>query len=360
MTTTMRLRGPADVLAILPYQLGFHPRDALVVVCLHDGRFGLLQRIDLPPPEQVVEAVSSLLRPLEQADPESVLLIGFEDCDGDARLMLDAMRDACDELDVRVSGRIVVRHGRWWSLDCDDQRCCPRDGVPLTPPDRVPAVAEFVGMEVCPLPDRATLVQRLLPTRPLLLRGVDTAADDLLGQRVNARDRSSRALDRLRAQDLAVWGRLLDPADDAVPVRELAPAELAQMAVSLADVELRDALIAWVCPGSLPLDLLDPPLVAQLAQALPERPSVGAAAQADEERLRSRIEDRLVDLAASLPARWAVGPLTVLASYTWWRGEGALTRIALERALEEDPGYRLALLLLRMVDLGIRPGRVPA
>jgi hypothetical protein len=50
-----------------------------------------------------------------------------------------------------------------------------------------------------------------------------------------------------------------------------------------------------------------------------------------------------------------VAPLTVLASFTWWRGDGALTRLALEQALESDPSYRLALLLLRMVDLSIRP-----
>jgi hypothetical protein len=39
------------------------------------------------------------------------------------------------------------------------------------------------------------------------------------------------------------------------------------------------------------------------------------------------------------------------------RGNGALTRVALDRALRCDPGYRLALLLERMVDLGLRPTR---
>ena len=360
MTTTMRLRGPADVLAILPYQLGFHLRDALVVVCLHGSRVGLLQRIDLPPPEHVAEAVSGLLLPLQQEEPKSVLLIGFEDHEGEARPVLDAMRDACDELDIGVSDRIVVRQERWWFLDCVDPECCPGEGLPLSPPEDVPAVAEYVGMEICPLPDRSALAQRLVPTQPLLVHAVQTAADDLLAQRVHAVDRSPRSLDRLRELDLAVWARILGAAEDAVPVDRLTAAELAQAAVSLADVELRDAVIAWICPGTLPLDLLDPPLVAQLARALPDRPSDGEAVSAAEEHRLSRTEDRLVELVASLPARWAVGPLSMLASYTWWRGEGALTRMALERALEEDPGYRLALLLQRMVDLGIRPGRVPA
>ena len=37
-------------------------------------------------------------------------------------------------------------------------------------------------------------------------------------------------------------------------------------------------------------------------------------------------------------------------------GDGALARTCLERALAAAPGYRLALLLERMLDLGVRPG----
>jgi transposase len=40
----------------------------------------------------------------------------------------------------------------------------------------------------------------------------------------------------------------------------------------------------------------------------------------------------------------------------WWRGDGALARTCLDRALDATPGYRLALLLERMLDLGVRPG----
>jgi hypothetical protein len=73
-----------------------------------------------------------------------------------------------------------------------------------------------------------------------------------------------------------------------------------------------------------------------------------------------RFERRLCELSAALPDRWAVPTLTVLASFSWWRGDGALTRIALDRALRVDPEYRLARLLERMVDLAIRPERESA
>jgi hypothetical protein len=49
--------------------------------------------------------------------------------------------------------------------------------------------------------------------------------------------------------------------------------------------------------------------------------------------------------------------LTLLATYSWWHGDGALARVALDRALRCDPGYRLARLLELMLDEGIRPDR---
>jgi len=133
------------------------------------------------------------------------------------------------------------------------------------------------------------------------------------------------------------------------------------LAISLTDVDLRDGLIAWLCPGTLSLDLIDPILATQMRGALSDPPWLDGGVR---EMLRvigrQRIERRLCELCAALPGLLAVPALTVLASFTWWRGDGALTRVALERALGTDPDYRLALLLERMVDLAIRPERASA
>ena len=69
------------------------------------------------------------------------------------------------------------------------------------------------------------------------------------------------------------------------------------------------------------------------------------------------LQARLIGLCTMQPDDLATPALSVLASYVWWRGDGALTRVALARALRCDPDYRLALLLQQMVDLAIRPGR---
>ena len=70
---------------------------------------------------------------------------------------------------------------------------------------------------------------------------------------------------------------------------------------------------------------------------------------------QSRAQDALIRLCAMLPDHVAVPGLSVLASFAWWRGDDALARVALGRALRCDPDYRLAQLLQHMVDLGIRP-----
>jgi len=381
MTTTIHLSGPADVLTVLPYQLGFHPHDCLVVVSLHGTRMGLVQRIDLPPLEHVGDAVAAMILPLRQDSPRAVLLIGFEELEDESRAMLDEMAAACRAHGVEVADRMVVRGGRWFDLDCV-QSCCPPEGLRLPAPSAVPAVAEFVGREICPLPDRSALADLLEPNTPLLSRAVSRLADEWLQLRLEAtedgetepgsldaelstRDAELRTRDAelhgFRASELAVWSLVLCDKDDAEPIRALPPQDLAMLAVSLTDVDLRDGLIAWLCPGTLPQDLIDPSLFVQMSRALPEPPWLGGDVGEMEQVIgRQRIERRLCELSAALPDAWAVATLTVLASFTWWRGDGALTRIALDRALRVDPHYRLAQLLERMVDLAIRPERASA
>jgi len=392
MTTTIHLSGPAEVLTVLPYQLGFHPADCLVALSLHGSRMGLVQRIDLPPAEQVGPAVAAMISPLRQDLPDALMLIAFESREGESRPMQNALAAACLARGIRVAHRIVVRGGRWFDLDCTGG-CCPAEGWPLPAPAAVPAVAEFVGREICPLPDRSALAELLDPVNPLQGPTVSRLVDQWLRLRLEAANnaraggaaRSAAALSAaalsaaemelhgIRAQELALWSRVLCDEDDAEAIQALLPQDLAVLAASLTDVHLRDALIAWLCPGTLPQDVIEPILLSQLGRALrapmspmapmalSERPWQGA----DKTELaqvigRQRIERRLCELSAALPDESAVATLTVLASFTWWRGDGALTRVALDRALRIDPHYRLAQLLERMVDLAVRPERASA
>ncbi|HEX7461312.1 MAG TPA: DUF4192 family protein, partial [Dermatophilaceae bacterium] len=191
--------------------------------------------------------------------------------------------------------------------------------------------------------------------------GFSPLADERLALREAAIDAGVDELDDCRAIELDMWGRVLRTEVDPQSIRALPPQDLAMLAVSLTDVDLRDALIAWLCPGTLAQDLIDPMLFNQLDRSLAAQPWLdGSTREIDHVIALQRIEGRLCEVCAALPDVWAVPALTVLATFTWWRGDGALTRVALDRALRVDPHYRLAQLLEQMVDLAIRPERASA
>lgn len=202
-----------------------------------------------------------------------------------------------------------------------------------TPADVPELTAEFVGHEQSPYIDRDTFVAQLGA-------GPDTASRDEM-----------ETAERLDAAALAAaWERILDATDHRGDVtRALAAAA----AVSLRDVHVRDSLVAWLTPGGL--DPAQLPERARSLFAVIDRDWDDGRADTVAIVAMNRIQARLIRLCAMLPDEHAAPALTVLACFTWWRGNGALTRAALDRALRCQPDYRLARLLERMVDLAIRP-----
>ena len=75
----MRLSAPTDILATVPFLIGYHPSDSIVVLGMTDHRVTFAARDDLPPPgaqpdpDQVAYLVEVLLR---QGCPR-LLLVGY-------------------------------------------------------------------------------------------------------------------------------------------------------------------------------------------------------------------------------------------------------------------------------------------
>ncbi|NYG05733.1 hypothetical protein BJ986_000220 [Phycicoccus badiiscoriae] len=344
----IRLRGPADVVAVLPYQLGYHPQDSIVVLALHGRSVGLIERIDLPPPEDVEQVGLVLVGPLLRDRPEAVMLVGYETERGASRPVLDVVRRLATEADLDVLDRLVVHDGRWFGIDCAEP-CCPPDGVRVQAAVDTPAVAEYVGLEVSPLRGRSAIADLV-------------AADRALAAQVSAEltavrrpyPAPSQAVGRLQA--LAGWAVVCDVTGGALDIAELGPVEVSRLVRSVEDLELRDALVAWLCPGSLPLESLSADLLDAMRCILPaptwhHRSGGGASVVAGR-----RLLARFMSLVRRVPDERAAPALTVLANLAWWQGDGALARTCLDRALRSSPEYRLALLLERMLDLGVRPG----
>ncbi len=337
------LKSPHELLAIVPFVLGFRPTNSIVVLCLSQHRLGLTQRLDLPRPEHARQVALALMPSLVAEDPDGVVLVGYENRAGDSEPALESLTAALQSRDVEIHDRLVVRDDRWRSLDCHNRDCCPPEGSPMPEPADAPRiVAEFVGQGISPYPDRAALAQQLEPGPEAVLVAKVLRSQ----QKAMAKGAGSQGV--TRAELFAAWPRILNPDATTITAEDAVFA-----AMPLLDIEIRDGLVAWLSPGTLNINELGDEvqeLFCGLEQAWGEEHSDLTLIAS-----QNAVQDRLVQLCAMLPDHVATPALSVLASFVWWRGDGALARIALARALRCDPGYRLAQLLQQMVDLAIRP-----
>ncbi len=164
MTADITLRGPSDVVGILPYQLGYHPRDSVVVVSLRGKRVGLVARADLPPDDHVDEVVSTLLGPLVRDGATSVIVVGYEDEPDVSQPLLMALVEQLERAGIDVLDVPVVRDGRRYSADLL-RAVLPPEGIALSDPADVPGVAEYVGMGRAPLRSREAVEDWSRPSR---------------------------------------------------------------------------------------------------------------------------------------------------------------------------------------------------
>jgi hypothetical protein len=337
---TVTVSGLPDLVAVLPYQLGYHPRSSVVAVCLHGRRMGMVARTDLTEAAHIPDVVGVLVPPLLRERPEVVLLIGYEDEAGRAEPVMAGVAAALEAAGVVVGDAAVVRADRWYALWGTAEGRCPPEGLPVPVAADVPGAASYVQAEVAPLADRDDLA-RLVAEDTAASAGVEAAVAAL-----RARMESGRPPSRPGR----VWGRILSTKDDVRSVAELSAGQVAAAAYSLHDLGWRDGLIASAAPGSLPLDALDRGVVRLLRRTVPG-PGADVAAV-------TRVQARLLELCRRVPdacPEEAAEVCALTASVTWATGSGAVARDALDRALRLRPGHRLARLVEQLLDLGVRP-----
>jgi hypothetical protein len=109
MTTAITLKSPHELLAIVPFVLGFRPTNSIVVLCLTNNRLGLTQRLDLPRPEHARQVALALMPSLVAEDPDSMVLIGYENHAGDSEPALESLTAALKSREVEIHDRIGPR-----------------------------------------------------------------------------------------------------------------------------------------------------------------------------------------------------------------------------------------------------------
>jgi hypothetical protein len=315
------------VLAVIPHLLGFRPAKSIVILAVAPprDRVKLGFRYDLPDPADAAAAAgiaAHALGVLAHQRIRTAIVAGY----GPGRLVTpvaDALRDAAGRAGVTLREVLRAEHGHFWSYLCTDPDCCPVDGVPYDELSH-PAAAALSAAGLIPQPDRESLARTLAPV-------TGGAAESM-------RQATARALDRVSSLIVAQrsggrGGDILQPVISAglSAVQEViaryqdggrldSDDEAAWLSVALADLRVRDDAWARMEPGH----------------------------RAAHQRLWT-------DLARRACPEYRPAPAALLAFTAWQDGNGTLANLAVERALDADPGYSMALLIADAVESGLPP-----
>ena len=352
-THQVTLRTPAELADALPYLLGYHPEDSIVLAALHDrdgrGRFGGRARLGIPAnpddwPAVAQQLTHGLVTGSERrgARPESmVVYLCQEPREGEARHQVrerlrplaQLLRTECGRLDVPVVEALCIADNRFWSYCCVTPDCCPDDGVPMGLPGTsvLAAAATYAGLQV-----RGTLRELRARFHPW-----ETAA----------------ALEQERALDTAnarMVPRILDDVSRA-DVAEETLRQARQVRSRLAD--------APAVSGTLLADLHDDELLthdeaATLILGLQDRTTRDRAAEwmeGDEAAPALRLWRALARRCVGPYREHAAAPLTLAGWVAWSTGDEVEAREALAMALGADPGYLFARLLHQACNEGLDP-----
>ncbi|MEU1672840.1 DUF4192 domain-containing protein [Streptomyces roseifaciens] len=347
------LRSPAELADALPYLLGFHPTDSIVLVALHGdrGRFGGRLRLGIPRsgeewPDVCDQLAETLLTGSSKRGnrPDGVVIFLCQDPDTAAgqsprqvmerlRPLAQSLRRACGRLDMPVHEALCISDGRFWSYCCPDPRCCPPDGTPLSLPGTsvMAAAATYAGIEV-----RGTL--REMEDRYAPLTG----------------DRAERQRTALDAAAFAMVPRILGE-EGCEPVRQ----ETLALARTLADrLQAAPPLSGRTASDACDDSLLTDEEAATVIVGLQDRVARDHAAEwmeGPQAPAVLRLWRALARRCVPPYAEYAAAPVALAGWVAWATDDQPEARVALSRALGADPEYVFAQLLYRACNEGLDP-----
>ena len=310
MTT---LTSPHDLLAAIPFLIGYHPSNSLVLVAIKEGTVSMAMRVDYPS-QQNSDAYDLLAHHIKLDGAESALMIAYvptETGEGGATgaevlgyLAISLLKNA---IEIRES--IEVIGNRWRSVICEDISCCPPEGNPL--PDfessRVAAEQVMSGrtMPFIDVTELADSIAQLPNLGPEFIAQVESyfVHEDCIDLNEKQRDGATAVVD---------LGQLYESGRGSSD-----PDLVAQVIGRLSDIQVRD-----------------------FALGIHTEETLDAYWAMWKELLRIAPNGYVAPIAS------------IFAAVAYESGQGALAHKALDRALIDNPGYSLALLLRRVFSAG--------
>lgn len=310
MTT---LTSPHDLLAAIPFLIGYHPQDSLVLVALKDEAVGMAMRVDMPvgvSAEGYDLLASHFLR--DGADGAFIVAYVGEGAVDPENVLINTSA-ALVRAGIDIKESLIVRDNRFRSLICSDPTCCPPEGsaVPDLGSSRIAAEHVIAGHPM-PFENVDGLVQSIAAL-PSSFESV--WADEVQAFWVSSDSEEIQELQRDGATaiiDLVGEYREGRGAED----RELA----ARVIGRLSDIQVRDF-------------------------------ALGSHTDESADCYWAMWRDLL-----RIAPRGFVAPIACLfAAMAYERGEGALAHKGLDRGLGDDDQYSLAHLLRRVFTAGWPP-----
>lgn len=358
--TVIRVSEARELLAYVPYRLGFRPRESLVAVSLRAprGRLGLVVRVDLADLVATPtgsELAGALTRHLEGDGARRVVLVVYSETPredlraghGPAGLALARMREALGP-DLVADTWVVGTQG-YAGVECQDEGCCPATGRPLAELESTEVGAHMVLAGASVVDSRDDLGFRgsaPAPARHAAARAASAERSRLREAR-SAAERTGRVDPLLgwAERSMALWADLRRRAHGG---QHLPAAALGRLLVALEDVGLRDEMLLRLVDEGAPQAGIGSRAALE-AVFTPGGVAPDESVVADARRV-------LEALASHAPARRVAPVLAVLAWLAWWEGDGARAGVLTVQCLAADPDHRLARLLDEALGRGLAPG----
>jgi hypothetical protein len=302
-----------DLITAVPFLIGFHPTDSIVLISVKNGAIGVAMRIDLPTTINSDE-IDLLAHHFIRDEAEAALLVAYMPAarnDGDSLLI--SLGAGLIRNGIEIHESLLISGGRYRSIICRDPHCCPPTGKALpTIEDSAIAAEHVVAGIPMPYGDISELIDSIAADPISLTKSWSTAVNNF------KIDEDSPEVAALRRDGVESMELLLDefrigrgPTDEMLVARVIG---------RMSDVQVRDYAMG--------------------------------VHQEDTYDLYFAMWRELLRLAPL----GVVAPIAcIVAAMAYENGDGALAQRALDRAIADDPSYPLAALLRRVFNAGWPP-----
>ena len=310
MTT---VKTPHDLLAAVPFLIGYHPIDSLVLISVKADSLEMAMRIDFPTnaPEGAFELLATHLK-RDQA--QGALIVAYEPINNlTGPEVLNSAAEAVTKLGIPIRELMLVRNGRWRSLLCNDENCCPTDGNAIEDFQNSRIAAEQVANGTAlPFNDAKGLSHSIAPSA--FAKDINWNAQ-VIGFRIDPDDHDLNAKQRDGAESILL----------------------------LADFYLQNGFCK------------DYDLIARVIGRLSDIQVRDFALGCHDDQSLNAYWSMWHDLLKIAPPKFVAPVAALFAAIAYENGEGALAHRALDRAIEDDPEYSIARLLRRVFSSGWPP-----